>query len=67
MISNWAYILIGDNDTGKTTFQKHLLEILCGQSYDRLPRNIVGPSRNRVGTFNADEPHQALETNPFPA
>ena len=41
MISNWAYILIGDNDTGKTTFQKHLLEILCGQSYDRLPRNIV--------------------------
>jgi Permuted papain-like amidase enzyme, YaeF/YiiX, C92 family len=26
-----------------------------------------GPSRNRVGTFNADEPHQALETNPFPA
>ncbi len=41
MFSNWAYILIGDNDTGKTSFQRYLVEFLCGQTYTRLPRNVV--------------------------
>jgi len=41
MFSRWAYILIGNNNTGKTAFQKHLLWYLCGQRYDRLPRNII--------------------------
>lgn len=43
MISSWAYILIGDNNTGKTSFQRFLVEALCGERYDRLPRNIVKP------------------------
>lgn len=41
MFSNWAYILIGDNNTGKTSFQRFLVEALCQESYTRLPRNVV--------------------------
>lgn len=41
MFSSWAYILIGDNNTGKTSFQKFLIEALCQQTYTRLPRNSV--------------------------
>ena len=41
MHSYWAYILVGDNDTGKTTFQKYLVSHLCGQQpYQRLPSNL---------------------------
>ena len=41
MFSNWAYILIGNNNTGKTSFQRNLVSHLCGQTYARLPRNTV--------------------------
>lgn len=41
MLSRWAFILIGENNTGKTSFQRYLIEELCGESYERLPRNIV--------------------------
>lgn len=41
MFSNWSYILIGDNNTGKTSFQRFLVEALCQETYARLPRNIV--------------------------
>lgn len=41
MFSSWAYILIGDNNTGKTSFQRYLVEALCGVKYNRLPRNVV--------------------------
>lgn len=41
MFSRWAYILVGDNNTGKTSFQRFLIEALCEEKYDRLPRNIV--------------------------
>lgn len=41
MFSNWAFILVGDNNTGKTSFQRYLVESLCGERYNRLPRNIV--------------------------
>jgi len=41
MFSHWAYILVGNNDTGKTSFQRNLVSHLCGQHYTRLPRNIV--------------------------
>lgn len=34
MISKWIYILIGDNNTGKTIFQKELLKILCDENRD---------------------------------
>ena len=43
MFSNWAYIHIGDNNTGKTSFQRYIVEALCGERYSRLPRNIVKP------------------------
>ncbi len=41
MYSHWAYILIGNNNTGKTSFQRHIVEALCGVRYTRLPRNVV--------------------------
>ena len=41
MLSYWAYILIGNNDTGKTGFQKYVVSELCDQRYQRLPRNLV--------------------------
>lgn len=41
MYSRWAYILVGNNDTGKTSFQRNVVSELCGIKYDRLPRNIV--------------------------
>ncbi|UTD05982.1 hypothetical protein E4N80_11075 [Treponema denticola] len=34
-----AYILIGNNNTGKTTFQKNVSSILTGQQYERLDCN----------------------------
>lgn len=42
MLSNWAYVLIGQNNTGKTTFQRHIVRELCGKSYKNLPRNFHG-------------------------
>ena len=41
MFSYWAYILIGDNNTGKTSFQRFLVNDLCGTDYQRLPRNLL--------------------------
>ena len=41
MLSYWAYILIGNNDTGKTGFQKYVVSELCDQQYQRLPRNLM--------------------------
>lgn len=41
MFSHWVYILIGNDNTGKTSFQRYLLWHLCGQRYTRLQRNIV--------------------------
>ena len=40
MLSHWAYILIGQNNTGKTTFQRNIVRDLCGKSYKKLPRNL---------------------------
>jgi len=31
IISKWAYILIGDDRAGKTTFQKHLMQEKMGE------------------------------------
>lgn len=41
MFSYWSYILIGNNNTGKTTFQKYLIRELCGIQYKSLPLNKV--------------------------
>jgi predicted ATP-dependent endonuclease of OLD family len=36
--SRWLFILIGNNETGKTTVQK-VLELLNGRVYEKLPSN----------------------------
>ncbi|HNU61731.1 MAG TPA: hypothetical protein PKL04_05995 [Methanofastidiosum sp.] len=36
----WAYILIGDNNTGKTLFQKEIIYLLTSYQYERLECNI---------------------------
>lgn len=41
MLSKWIYVLIGDDQTGKTIFQKRLIYYLCGLEYERLDRNFV--------------------------
>jgi hypothetical protein len=42
MISKWAYILIGDDRTGKTSFQKYLIYHLCGKDkFTKLNTNLV--------------------------
>lgn len=43
MFSRWCYVLVGNNDTGKTSFQRGLIAHLCDEHYDRLPRNVVKP------------------------
>ncbi len=48
MTSYWTYILIGNDRTGKTSFQRHLIEYLCGTPYDRLHCNKVN-AINRQG------------------
>ncbi|MCW3074262.1 MAG: hypothetical protein JWP69_1331 [Flaviaesturariibacter sp.] len=48
MIAKWAYILIGDDQTGKTTFQKWLIWHLCHiNKFDRLHVNQVHPIAHR--------------------
>jgi hypothetical protein len=39
MLSRWVYLLIGDNNTGKTTFQRKLVEHLCSHSRKKLESN----------------------------
>lgn len=46
MFSNWAYVLIGDNNTGKTSFQRFLVQALCQKSYKRLPKNTIKEIRH---------------------
>ena len=41
LLSRWLYVLVGRNDSGKTSFQRHLIDYLCDKSYDRLPRDGV--------------------------
>ena len=42
MIKKTAYILIGDDRTGKTTFQKYLILYLCAkEKVNRLDTNLV--------------------------
>jgi hypothetical protein len=42
MIRKQAYILIGDDMTGKTTFQKYLILHLCGvDKFNRLYTNLI--------------------------
>lgn len=46
MLSYWAYILIGENNTGKTNFQKNVVFDLCGKKYKRMSRNLLSEITN---------------------
>ena len=39
MLSNWIYILVADNNSGKTTFQKRLIYHLRGEEKSKLHSN----------------------------
>lgn len=41
LLSRWLFVLIGNNDSGKTSFQRHLIAYLCDSFYTRLPRDTV--------------------------
>lgn len=41
LLSRWLFVLIGNNDSGKTSFQRHLIAYLCDQAYEKLPSNKV--------------------------
>ena len=48
MISRWAYILIGKNNTGKTNFQKWLIWFLCNSPKPgKLQLNLVHAVNHR--------------------
>ncbi len=34
--SKWLFVFIGNNDTGKSTVQRALVELLTGRTYERL-------------------------------
>ncbi len=46
MFSRHCYILVGNNNTGKTTFQREMVAYLCNQHYKRLPTNTHFPIVN---------------------
>lgn len=41
MITRWLFILVGNNNTGKTTLQKGLIRHLCDANYTRLETNRI--------------------------
>jgi hypothetical protein len=48
----WAYILLGENNTGKTTLQKELIHQFYNEKYATLPSNRVYNIEVRTGTNN---------------
>lgn len=55
MVSKWMYILIGDDKTGKTTFQKELLKILCEENKD--------PKLDSAKTYTIKHPYALNKVN----
>jgi hypothetical protein len=41
LLSRWLFVLIGQNDSGKTSFQRHLIDYLCDRLYVKLPRDTA--------------------------
>lgn len=35
------FVLIGNNNSGKTKIQKKLIELICGEFYEKLPSNKI--------------------------
>ena len=49
----WAYILIGNDKTGKTTFQKELIQHITGSYKTKLYCNLIFPIEIRIGSRNS--------------
>jgi hypothetical protein len=43
MQSRWLFVLLGQDRTGKTHFQKNVIKILAGREYERLQCNLEFP------------------------
>lgn len=56
MIEKWIYVLIGDNDTGKTTFQKKILKILFDFEYQKLPSH----QNHTIENYPGITPHTSI-------
>ncbi len=41
MRSHWAFVLLGQNNTGKSTLQRNLVNQLCGKHFKKLHSNRV--------------------------
>ena len=41
METRWLYVLVGNNNTGKTTLQKEIIKHLCDIHYTRLDTNVL--------------------------
>ena len=52
-MTKWAYILIGDNNTGKTIFQKEIIENITNSAYERLDCNQFFEISIIIGNGNA--------------
>jgi hypothetical protein len=48
----WAYVLLGNNNTGKTSFQKEMIAFISHEKYQRLERNKVVPVATSIGANN---------------
>src|ERR1035441_879580 len=45
--ARWIFVLIGNNNSGKTTFQKHLVWLLADvDRYDKLHCNLTFPIKH---------------------
>ncbi|TGM97301.1 hypothetical protein [Leptospira dzoumogneensis] len=55
MRRKYSYILLGNGDIGKTTFQKYLLEIVAGKSYTKLSTGRVHSICLRSGLKNYEK------------
>ncbi|QSO52335.1 hypothetical protein JZ785_27035 [Alicyclobacillus curvatus] len=61
LMSRWVYILLGDDNTGKTTFQKQVLKHLCNENRDtklytnlRFPvQHVNAPSHFESASFGS--------------
>ena len=64
LLSRWLFVLIGNNYSGKTSFQRHLISYLCDRSYVKLPRDTAFPvqhpraPRNFATLFCANRSYQ---------
>jgi len=48
----WAYILVGENNTGKTTLQKEIISLVAFADYEKLKCNLLFNVITPIGSKN---------------